>query len=74
MNGTHQVLAYADHENLIGDGIRAIERNADVLLHSCKEIGLGVNIGKAKFMEVGHHRGRMANEHITVDSYSYEKT
>ena len=30
MNGTHQVLAYADDENLIGDDIRTIERNADV--------------------------------------------
>ena len=34
MNGTHQVLAYADDVNLIGDDdIRTIERNADVLLN-----------------------------------------
>ena len=26
MNGTHQVLAYADNVNLIGDDIRTIER------------------------------------------------
>ena len=32
MNGTHQVLAYADAVNLIGDDIRTIERNSDVLL------------------------------------------
>ena len=31
MNGTHQVLAYADDENLIGDDIRTIKRNADVI-------------------------------------------
>ena len=30
MNGTHQVLAYADDVNLIADDIRKIERNADV--------------------------------------------
>jgi Reverse transcriptase (RNA-dependent DNA polymerase). len=29
MNGTHEVLAYADDVNLIGDDIRTIERNAD---------------------------------------------
>ena len=28
MNGTHQVLAYVDGINLIGDDIRTIERNA----------------------------------------------
>ena len=43
MNGTHQVLAYADDVNLIGDDIRTIERNADVLLNACKDIGLAVN-------------------------------
>ena len=31
MNGTHQVLAYAYDVNLIDDGIRTIERNADVI-------------------------------------------
>ena len=42
MNGTHQVLAYADDVNLI----KEIKRNADVLLNACKDIGLAVNIGK----------------------------
>ena len=32
MNGSHQVLAYADDVNLISDDIRTIERNAVVLL------------------------------------------
>ena len=42
MNGTHQVLAYADDVNLIGDDIRTIERNADVLLNACEDIRLMV--------------------------------
>ena len=46
MNGTHQVLAYADDVNLIGDDIRTIERNAHVLLNACKNKGLSVNTGK----------------------------
>ena len=45
MNGTHQVLAYADDVNLIGDDIRII-KNAGVLLNGCKDIGLAVNTGK----------------------------
>ena len=40
MNGTHQVLAYADDVNLIDNDIRTIERNADVLLNACRDIGL----------------------------------
>ena len=73
MNGTHQVLAYADDVNLIVDDIRKIEINADVLLNACKNIGLAVNTGKTKYMEIGHHQGLMANEHIKIGSNSYEK-
>ena len=50
MNGTHQVLAYADDVNLIGDDIRTIERNTDVSLNAYKDIGLAVNIGNTKYM------------------------
>ena len=39
MNGTHQVLAYAADVNLIGDDIRIIKRNADMLLNASKDIG-----------------------------------
>ena len=32
----------------------------------CKDIGLAVNTGKTKYMEIGRHRGFMANKHITI--------
>ena len=43
MNDIHHVLAYVD-VNLIGDDIRTIERNADVLFNACKENALAANI------------------------------
>ena len=73
VNCTHQLLFYADDVNLIGDDIRTIERNAAILLNACKDIGLAVNIGKTNYMEVGRHRGVMANEHVRVNIISYEK-
>ena len=72
MNGTHQVLACADDVNLIGDDFRTIERNADVLLSASKDIGLAVNTEKTKYMEIGRHRGMIANADIKIRSYSYE--
>jgi Reverse transcriptase (RNA-dependent DNA polymerase). len=65
VNGTHQVLAYADDVNLIGDDTRTIERNADVLLNACKNICLTMNTGKTKYIE-GRHRDMMVNEHIRI--------
>ena len=60
MKGTYQVLAYVGDVTLIGD-IRTIERNADVLINACKEIGLAVNTGKTKYIQLRRHRGMMAN-------------
>ena len=61
--------------NLIVDDIRTIERNIDVLLNACKDIGIALDVGKSNYLEVGHFRQQsmMANEHITVGSNSYEK-
>ena len=64
MSGTHQALDYLEDANLIGDNIR-IDRNAEVLLNACKDIGLAVNTEKTKYIEVGRRRGLMANSHIS---------
>ena len=62
-----------DDVNLISDDIRTVERNADVLLNAYKDIGLAVNTGKTKYMEIGLHRGITANAHVKIGSNSYEK-
>ena len=45
---------------------------AHLLLNTCKGIGLIVNTGKTKYMEVGRHRG-MANVNITMDRIGMKK-
>ena len=40
---------------------------------ACKDIGLAVNIGKTNYMEIGRHRGIIANAHIKIGRNSYEK-
>ena len=44
-----------------------------LLLNACKDIGLAVNTGKTKYMEIGRHRNMIANAHIKIGSNSYEK-
>ena len=34
---------------------------------------LAVNTGEIKYMEIGRHRGMIANENIKIGSNSYEK-
>jgi hypothetical protein len=40
LNGTHQLLAYADEVNLLGDNIDTINKNTQTLIEASKEVGL----------------------------------
>jgi hypothetical protein len=42
LNGTHQLLVYAD-VNLLGDNIDTIKRNTRTIIDAGKEVGLEVN-------------------------------
>ena len=53
--------------------IKTIEGSADVLFNACENIGLVVNIGKTEYVEIGHHQGIMANEHIAIGNNSYQR-
>jgi hypothetical protein len=48
LNGTHQLLAYADDLNLLGDNIDTINKNRETLTDISKEVGLEVNVEKTK--------------------------
>jgi hypothetical protein len=39
LNGTHQLLAYADDVNLLGDNIDTINKNTETLIDASKEVG-----------------------------------
>jgi hypothetical protein len=40
LNGTHQLLAYADDVNLLGDNIDTIKKNIETLMDATKEVGV----------------------------------
>jgi len=51
LNGTHQLLAYADDVNVLGGGsVHKVEENAEALVVATKGIGLEVNADKTKYM------------------------
>jgi hypothetical protein len=66
LNGTHQLLAYADDVNLLGDNIDTIKKNAETLIDASKEIGLEINVEKTKYMLLSRLQNVGQNRDIKI--------
>jgi hypothetical protein len=55
LNGTHQLLAYADDVNLLGDNINSVMKEKESLLDAIKEVGLEINAERTKYMLLSCH-------------------
>jgi hypothetical protein len=50
LNGTHQLLAYDDDVNLLGENIDTIKKNTETLIVANKEVRLEINMEITKYM------------------------
>jgi len=50
LNGTHQLLAYADDINILDGSVHTIKKNTEGLGVASKETGLKVCVGTSKYM------------------------
>jgi hypothetical protein len=68
LNGTHQLLAYADDVNLLGHNIDTISKNTQTITDASKEIGLEGNVEKTKYMLVS--RATETNQGPLIDDHN----
>jgi len=50
LNGTHQLLAYADDINILEGRIQTLKENAEALVAASRETGWEVSADKTKYM------------------------
>jgi len=50
LNGTQQLLVYADDNNILGGSVHTVKENGEGLVVVSMETGQEVNAAKAKFM------------------------
>jgi hypothetical protein len=73
LNGTHQLLAYANHVNLLGDDILVYTtENIKTLIYASKEAGLEMNVEKTKYMLLSRQQNVGRNRDIKIANRSFE--
>jgi hypothetical protein len=72
LNGTNQLLVYADDVNILGGSIHTVRKNTEALLIATKEIGLEVNAEKTKYVVMSLHQNAGQNGYIQISNESFE--
>ena len=73
LNGTHQLLAYADNVNILGGGIHTLKENAEALVAATREIGLEVSADKTKCMVMSRDQNAGQNHSVRIDNSAFER-
>ena len=71
LNGTHQLLAYADDVNILGGSIRTVKENTEALVAATREIGLEVCADKTKYMVMSRDQNVGRNHNVRTDNSTF---
>jgi hypothetical protein len=72
MKGTHQLLAYADYVNIVGENIENVKENTETILNASKKVGPEVNPEKTNYMLISRSQKIGQNPYIKTANRSFE--
>jgi len=73
LNGTHQLLLYADGVIILDGSVHTIKENIESLLVDSKENGLEVNANNTKYMVMSRDQNAGRSYSIKIDNSPFER-
>jgi len=73
LNGTHQLLGYADDVNILGGSIHTLKENAEALVAATWEIGLEISADKTKNMVMSRDQNAGRNQSMSINNSTFER-
>jgi hypothetical protein len=73
LNGTHQLLAYADDVNILGGSVQTVKENAEALVVATKKTGLEVNADRTKYMVMARDKYVGRSHNMKIGNSSIER-
>ena len=73
LNGTHQLLAYADDVPILGGSIHMLKENAEALVAATGEIGLDISVDTTKYMVMVRDQNAGRIHSVRVDNSTFER-
>jgi len=73
LNGTHQLLVYADDVNILGGSVQTIQENTEALVVASKEVQLEVNADKTKHRVMSRDQNAGQSHGTKIDNSSFER-
>jgi len=73
LNGTHQLLAYADDVNILGGSVHTLKENAEALIAAVRESGLEISVDKTKYMVMSRDQNGGRNHSVRINNSTFER-
>jgi len=73
LNGTHQLLAYADDVNILGGSIHTVKENVEASVAATREIGLEISADKTKYMVMSRDQNTGRNHSVGIHNSAVDR-
>jgi len=73
LNGTYQLLAYADDVNILGRSIHTLKENAEALVAATRKIGLEVSADKTKYVVMSRDQNAGRIQSVRIVNSTFER-